>query len=57
MTGNYIRVYAKSKDDLGNKKSKIKINKQVSIVKIQASRNPKSNIEIRNKYQNKKYEI
>jgi threonylcarbamoyladenosine tRNA methylthiotransferase MtaB len=25
MTGNYIRVYAKSKDDLGNKKSKIKI--------------------------------
>jgi threonylcarbamoyladenosine tRNA methylthiotransferase MtaB len=25
MTGNYIRVYAKSKDDLSNKKSKIKI--------------------------------
>ena len=25
MTGNYIRVFAKSKDDLSNKKSKIKI--------------------------------
>jgi hypothetical protein len=25
MTGNYIRVFAKSKDNLSNKKSKIKI--------------------------------
>jgi threonylcarbamoyladenosine tRNA methylthiotransferase MtaB len=25
ITGNYIRVFAKSKDDLSNKKSKIKI--------------------------------
>ena len=30
MTGNYIRVFAKSKDDLSNKKSKIKFNNQES---------------------------
>jgi len=37
MTGNYIRVYAKSKDNLRTKNQRLRFNKQVSIVKIQVS--------------------